>query len=114
MSQQSSKSAAYVANLEKQCEQLELAQLNSTSATYNEVTKTHNYIAKIDLEVSARELVATYINGNRNEVIDALSTDHPGLLALVLVQGVQDGKLSRSDFNTIANRVIDRRRDLCL
>jgi len=73
-----------------------------------------NYTATIDLEVCCSDLLGQWKNGNRKHVIDTLATDHPGLCALFLVQGILDGKLSKAECNTIANRLIDKRQAVCL
>lgn len=75
-----------------------------------------NITATIDLEVSASELAESYINGNRNGVIQQLENDHPGLTALLLVQHGPGcgGKLSQSDCNTITNRLLDARAEHCM
>jgi len=67
------------------------------------------YTARVDLDVSARDLVETWINGNRNEVIKALTDDHPGLTALFLHHALEKKGFDRSDFNTVVNRLIDYR-----
>lgn len=65
-------------------------------------------VGTIDPEVLVNELVESWINGNKNDVITALSHDHPGLTAMVLTAG----GLSSSDRNEITNRLIDIRREL--
>ena len=42
-------------------------------------------------------------------VLHQLLNDHVGLTAVLLVQGLADGALSKSDANRIANRLIDAR-----
>lgn len=69
---------------------------------------------KIDADANAADLIRNWINGNKNEVIEALSNDHAGLTAMVLVVGTgPDGELSRGDCNEIANRLIDDRQSRC-
>ena len=65
------------------------------------------YQATIDPDAIASELAESWINGNKNDVIKTLSTDHPALTALVLLDRV----LMRPDRNEITNRLIDHRVD---
>lgn len=64
----------------------------------------------IDPEVSASELVESFVNGNKKDVINALKQDHPALTALFLYTA--QGKLSESDINYIINTLIDDRMSL--
>ena len=64
---------------------------------------------KIDPDVTASELIESWINGNLAYVIDALSSDHPGLTAMVIVQGIHDRLLDAGDVNSITNMLLDRR-----
>lgn len=73
-----------------------------------------HYQATIDLEQSAGELAESWVNGNRNYVVDVLAGDHPGLAVLMIVQFAQEGLLSAVDCNSIANRLIDRRGEIAL
>ena len=63
----------------------------------------------IDSEVLVSDLVEQWINGNRVYVLDILESDHPGLTAIMIVQGSQDRALSIEDCNSITNMLIDRR-----
>ena len=73
-----------------------------------------HYTATIDLDRNCGDLLAQWRNGNRNDVVAALRDDHPGLAVLLIVQGAQDGTLSRDDCNVIANRLIDARGAIAL
>ncbi len=64
---------------------------------------------KINVDANVGELIESWISGNLTTVLDALENDHPGLVAVFLIQGLQDKTLSVSDCNHIANRLIDRR-----
>lgn len=56
------------------------------------------------------QLLKTFINGNRNEVIDTLEADHPGLTAMFLVVGIHSKRLDRADCNVVCNLLMDRRK----
>jgi hypothetical protein len=71
-------------------------------------------LVSIDDEAYATDLIASWKNGNKSDVINKLASDHPGLTALVIVQGCTDRLLSVSDCNEIANRLTDARRELLL
>jgi hypothetical protein len=66
---------------------------------------------KIDDSVSYTDIIESWKNGNKSDVIRKLANDHAGLTALVLVQGSQDRLLTLSDCNEITNRLIDARRE---
>ena len=72
-----------------------------------------NIQGQIDCEVSASELIESWKNGNTGYVIDKLARDHAGLAAVMIVQGAQDRTLTVSDCNSIANLLIDKRRERC-
>ncbi len=64
---------------------------------------------KIDPEANVMDMLRSWTNGNRNDVIEALANDHPGLTAMFLVTGIGEKMLSRADANHITNTLIDRR-----
>lgn len=72
-----------------------------------------NYSATIDPDALVSELIESWVNGNHSTVIHQLATDHPALVAMMIVQGAQDKTLTISDCNTIANRLSDHRVELC-
>lgn len=63
----------------------------------------------IDVDANVSEMIESWKNGNLTHVINALASDHAGLTAVLLVQGLADGTLTRTDTNRIANMLIDRR-----
>lgn len=71
------------------------------------------YTATIDPDALVSELIESWVNGNHSTVIHQLATDHPALVALMIVQGAQDKTLTLSDCNSIANRLSDHRLELC-
>jgi hypothetical protein len=71
-------------------------------------------LISIDDEVSASDLIDSWNNGNKSDVLDKLANDHAGLTAMVLVTGATDKRLSLAACNEITNKLIDRRRDLML
>lgn len=44
-----------------------------------------NHTVEIDCSADADEIVEQWLNGNKNDVIHQLATDHAGLVAMVLV-----------------------------
>lgn len=71
-------------------------------------------LISIDDEVSYTDLIESWKNGNKTDVLDKLAGDHAGLTALMLVQGSHDRLLTVADCNEITNKLIDRRRELLL
>jgi hypothetical protein len=67
---------------------------------------------RISPDTTVSSLIESWINGNRKDVINTLADDHPGLTAVLIVQGLADGRLKRTDANAIANLLIDRRVDM--
>lgn len=65
---------------------------------------------EIDGDITVKELADMWLNGNRKEVIDRLENDHPGLTAMLLIQGRLDHDLGATDCNAIANMLMDRRK----
>lgn len=63
----------------------------------------------IDPDAQARAIIDSWINGNRNEVIQALANDHAGLTALVLYMGFEENQLSVNDLRILINNLIDLR-----
>ena len=64
---------------------------------------------QINPEANARQIAESWVNGNISRVIDQLKNDHPGLTAMVIVQGTYDGLLTVADCNTICDLLIDDR-----
>lgn len=64
---------------------------------------------EIDCDALASELIEQWANGNKNDVIRQLSTDHAGLTAMVIVTGSTERTLSLGDVNEITNRLMDER-----
>ena len=76
------------------------------------------YPARIDLDVTASDLAESWINGNRNHVIDILKIDHPGLVALLLTQHgpMCDGPLTGGDVRIryhATEKETNNRREAC-
>ncbi len=72
--------------------------------------KTKKITRTIDCEVTANQLIETFINGNRKDAINALKNDHPGLTALFFYIACR--KLPVSDMNWITNSLIEDRMEL--
>lgn len=64
-----------------------------------------------DPDVSASEIIIAWNAGGERRIwaLDKLDQCHAALAAVVIVQGAQDGRLTRSDCNGIANLLVDRR-----
>ena len=67
----------------------------------------------IDAEVSVTALLETWKNGNLSDVYDALTSDHAGLTAMFMLEGIRNKILTQTDCNQIVNRLIDDRVKLC-
>lgn len=67
---------------------------------------------QIDCDALVAELIDQWTNGQKNDVIHQLATDHAGLTAMVLCIGCTDGPLTRGDMNEITNRLNDMRTDI--
>lgn len=68
----------------------------------------HNHV--IDPDITSRQLITQWKAGEHKQVIRALASDHPGLAALLLVQGFQDKQLKLTDLNHITNELVDLRK----
>lgn len=66
-------------------------------------------MTNINPDITVSELIASWVDGNQAWVLQQLLNDHVGLTAVLLVQGLADGTLSKADANRIANRLIDAR-----
>lgn len=66
----------------------------------------------INPEIGYTEVIAMWKSGDHRRFVEILENDHPGLTALVIVQGCQDGNLTRNDANRIANLLIDSRQEM--
>jgi len=64
---------------------------------------------KIDPEANVMDMLRSWENGNRNEVIAALADDHPGLTAMFLSFGIKEKILNLAEFNTVVNLLSDKR-----
>jgi hypothetical protein len=58
-------------------------------------------------DVSARELLTQFKNGNRQDVITTLLEAHPCVTALLLTTGMLEKTLTQEDCNIITNMLID-------
>lgn len=67
----------------------------------------------INPDASYSVLLDDWHAGRRDQVIQQLADDHPGLVAVFLVQGIQDRRLNRNACNEIANRLIEFRVAAC-
>jgi hypothetical protein len=63
----------------------------------------------INPDINVEQLLTNWTNGQKSSVFDALSNDHPGLTALVLMEGIRRKVLKVTDVNHIVNILIDRR-----
>jgi hypothetical protein len=63
----------------------------------------------IDPDLTVSELLAAWRLGEREQVLDILAGDHPGLAALFLSQVAREIGLGLTAFNTAVNGLIDRR-----
>lgn len=63
------------------------------------------------IDTKCVDLHDLWSRGKQEIVIDLLANDHAGLAAVFLVQGIQDGTISRSMANTIANKLIEKRQE---
>ena len=63
----------------------------------------------INPDINVEQLLTNWTNGQKSSVFDALSNDHPGLTALVLVEGIRRNVLKVTDVNRIVNILIERR-----
>lgn len=55
------------------------------------------------------ELLETWRNGNRKDVIDVLESSHPCVTALFLTTGIADKQLGGADRNIVTNMLLDRK-----
>ena len=58
------------------------------------------------------EMIESYVNGNKNDVIQILDSDHPALAAMFIYTAITSKKLDRGDVNTIVNRLLEKRTEL--
>jgi len=63
----------------------------------------------INPDAITTELIDAWKAGQEAQVINCLAADHPGLTAVMIVQGLHDRSLTGSDANSIANQLIDSR-----
>jgi hypothetical protein len=61
------------------------------------------------IDTTWQELYQLLQADEEEPAIELLASDHPGLVAGFLVQGIQDGKIDRDLANTIANKLIEKR-----
>lgn len=61
--------------------------------------------------VKVGNLFESWKNGNRNDVIETLANDHPGLTAMFLVQGTDEDILTSTDCDMVTNLLIERRKE---
>lgn len=67
---------------------------------------------QIDPHITIDSIIQAWTTGYlpaRERIIDVLESDHPGLTAAVIAQGIADGRLDTEEVNSIANRLLDKR-----
>jgi len=87
--------------------------LNNSQQLENAVpTMNIEHTIQIDPDVLVTELCGSWIDGNKNEVIQQLATDHAGLTALFLCVGISDHGFNRGTLNEVTSRLNDIRTEI--
>ena len=66
----------------------------------------------IDPQLIVSDMVADYQNGNKNEIIERLQTEHPGIVALFYHTVALYNVLPETSLNEITNRLCDNRMEI--
>lgn len=78
-------------------------------------TEQNQYVAyrvDIDADANIEELLILWANGQRDDVLHCLKTDHAGLTALFIVEGLISARLDRSDCNRVSAALLDHRKEI--